>query len=339
MVGKHLFRLLTRGLAVALIGANVRPVSAGDLPTVETIRREAGAVWDKVMARGWVVESEGENRPEGANPPAAAINRTKVHIQWKPPHFRWVSEGVGDGPQPGNVMVKNPAYEFKLVRRTPGTADWALKGWKKTDAPPEQGYRPIRDNTGSMGMFAHLTVTAQPLAQVLAGDGYVFAAPVASPANPGMVRLSYTGEIQPRPELSVAASGWVDLDPATGWSVREREERSAETFPQANVTRNYTNRSRYDVVVDGDGIPVLRRSEGRFSAEGQSPTVGTATFDTRSVAAVNDADFRLTAFGLPEPEGAARSGVPTYLWVIGIAAVSGGLAFAFRRLAAGRGRS
>ncbi len=62
------------------------------------------------------------------------------------------------------------------------------------------------------------------------------------------------------------------------------------------------------------------------------------TFDTEYGVRLTDGDFRLTAFGLPEPPGAGGRGVPTYVWLIVAAAVAGAVAVILSRVGRPGGR-
>lgn len=119
------------------------------------------------------------------------------------------------------------------------------------------------------------------------------------------------------------------IDPANNWRVVELKSRA----PSGSVH----NRTTYGPPIDGLSFPLEFYQHTTSADPSEPPTTTRGTFQVHK-AARPPRDFRLSAYGLPEPvQFPERKTVPTYVWLLAGAAVCLVIALGFRYLARRRG--
>ncbi|HET6575839.1 MAG TPA: hypothetical protein VFG68_19715 [Fimbriiglobus sp.] len=242
----------------------------------------------------------------------------------------------GAKPYDSRVNVINPRYEFKL-RKPFGGTDWLLSGWQlagenKPDYRPPVSYTPE-----TLHLFSHLAFRGYPLSTLLASPGSKVISVEASPIDGSLARVVFSFTDSSRPGFVSSYSGWLDLEPAAGWCVRQYDCRMTLDAQGKTVSKRFICTNEYEKI-DGS-LSVLTRVQcidsdikpdgGEINRQRR-----TFRFDTRYVDSVPDSEFTLTAFGLREPVGLApeQTATPVYIWLLAAAGMFGVLALLFRWL-------
>jgi hypothetical protein len=149
----------------------------------------------------------------------------------------------------------------------------------------------------------------------------------------GVVRFDFTFEPGEAGRKAFPKNGWVILDPNSWWRVCESEMDLEHAGSPDHVTSRWT----VDCVLDGD-LPVLKKItiDARGTENGKKIDFLTTMEYVVDRKESDPADFRLTAFGLPEPMGMPEvsRGTRWYVWfalaAVG-ALVGGGIVVMLRR--------
>lgn len=232
------------------------------------------------------------------------------------------------------VMADNSRYRFEL-ERPGGPAEWRLKAIHEANAPG-----PVPRHLTPEFLSQNTTATRAlenghsiPLTDLFSSPTFKLVSCGPSPTAAALVRVVFEhSEAAPNRPAS-RSSGWYDLDPASGWSVREADE----SFNYGKMTN--TLHTRLEITFDGsDGLiyPRELRLEGKHRR-------GETLFAHRRVVskykvwvdpAVPEREFKLTAYGLPELVGVAwEKPTPRYVWFLLAGGAFAGLAVGFRYLA------
>jgi hypothetical protein len=110
-----------------------------------------------------------------------------------------------------------------------------------------------------------------------------------------------------------ARGGWVLLDPALYWVVKQYEVKAV--WPDGQGTISAT----LEYKTTDSGFPLATRVVRNHKAESQTGPVDheyVLDYDLNVQDKLPERDFTLSAFGLPEPAGATRSRL--YLWIGGV---------------------
>jgi hypothetical protein len=131
--------------------------------------------------------------------------------------------------------------------------------------------------------------------------------------------------VEADPESEIQA-GAVVLDPENHWVVREATLECRTKEGDYRAEERFQGRS----VRPGFLVPV---SYTHKVTGGKADYEMTNTFDLSvPTSPPEDAGFTLSAYGLPEPPGLARSPSRWYLWVLGVVAACFAVGYGLRRL-------
>jgi hypothetical protein len=111
--------------------------------------------------------------------------------------------------------------------------------------------------------------------------------------------------------------GTVVLEPAHAWCVRQAE---IETLHAENVRKIIKLENEYVASPSGFSLPVSsRKLQQRTKAGATGEYVSEDRFELREMRRrPSSHDFTLSAFGLPEPPGVRKPGVPWFVWLGGV---------------------
>ena len=136
----------------------------------------------------------------------------------------------------------------------------------------------------------------------------------------------------PRKGRQPEGKGWVILDPSCYWRILEIEL----PFDARKEPRKELARFVYEMA-DGD-FPLVKRIETTLlDGQGRAKTRGTITYEIEKRDASED-EFKLSAFGLPEPTLTRRSWwTRPHIWLSGAGLLCVGLVLTIRRYKQGNG--
>jgi hypothetical protein len=197
----------------------------------------------------------------------------------------------------------SPSSPFALTLYAPGERKLPL--WKRAGGLPGEAYYHLKDAI-----------------EALAPDNRANLRAVRFDPKAGLLSIEHE-----RPGSKPRVKEHVIIDPEKTWAITRRQ---AET-PHAVISTDYT----YGTVIDGLHYP-------NGSTSSTTPKPGSPLKPMRFVVRVLDIkrtekspeDFRLSAFGMPEPTGAAPPPKPTpwYPWMLAAAGACGALALGFAYL-------
>jgi len=229
-------------------------------------------------------------------------------------------------------VASNDQYQFKLSRGL-GNQDWILRGFRDTVPSSE-----TKDDIGTGREQAREYLTN--CTRAFLSNGY-FALdqleslpgftklPVGTPpvANREAYEFSYETKARRSPQM-LRSTCRVEVDA----NFHSLPCSVVQTLPGATGLEKWTW-SRDWVQVDPQTFTVTEKTLYSFEPSGKNDrtTSQSVAIMSVSLAPMSDSDFRLTAFGLPEP-GGVRS-TPLYIWMLGGAAVCFALYALFRFLA------
>lgn len=346
-------RMLNHRIASALVTAAfcttpaaVFGQASNDARTAfEQLPAEANAVWEKATSPEFT--SECLIRRVEQSKGGRSVYLTKLRICKSGPCYLWSYEHLGsDDPDTryldaSRVACVNTRYEFKLQKRS-GKPDWLLLDWKFAGEEKPSYRSPVKYDAAGCEHFEHLTLARLPLGVAVREAGWRLKSVRPSPAGGGLLRVEFDLRSKPKPQVDEVRSGWLDLDPSSGWCIRESDISLVITVPDKAPGSTFqvksSFRSRYDIVSDARGVPILKadRFEGvsETAADGKTHVERTSEFTTTYQDEVPEREFTLSAFGLPEPEGVAWDRpTPTYVWILTAAGACAVLAFGVRLLA------
>lgn len=241
-----------------------------------------------------------------------------------------VRDFVGEGKERETVYCQNSKYAFVLTRRAHDAA-WVLESLHiPFDADAGQNIeRRLRDSVAPFAPMTHLNmvnlkdIVGQPTFAVTAlayGD---------RERASGLVKLGFVVRKDADESAPVVQEGTLWLDPDNYWSVREASVRLIGQEGEEGQLE-----IRIDLQ-DCDGIPIPRSIRNDVTwrlPNGESSVSNVLMSDyTYSSSAPSKDEFRLTAFGLPEPRGFDEGhSWWLYLALLGAAMICLGYA-AFRR--------
>lgn len=233
------------------------------------------------------------------------------------------------------LRVANPQYQFEL-RRSSEAAPWALvtvgQGRFKASTIDDPSYMMELLNRRSYT----LSVITFTLPVTVLDPG--FSIRKVSPLATGDHRLVKVDFDYSAPEDSARRplrSGSVLFDPSRYWTMNHVEVQTQWGNHAATETADL----EYDQLADG--FPVLKQTVHRRKVPGQNADIEFISQFELLNTAVQDGDFRLSAFGFPEPQGVVWQERPRwYLWFIAAGVLSLALAgFLWRRARARKGQA
>jgi hypothetical protein len=193
----------------------------------------------------------------------------------------------------------NPDYAFRLLRK-PATDHWVVKRLVK-----RQGARGSASLPGDFAFFFEederlaLSINGTQLMTMIHDPSFrTTGTTVVEEGGDQLARVEFIYEPTDRQETT--RGGWVLLDPAHDWVVRQFEVGAVFSNGPGTI------RGNYDYEIRQDGLPLLKRMVKR-QGDVDGPPVFEVCLDLKSYERrVAPADFTLSAFGLPEPNSRLR---------------------------------
>jgi hypothetical protein len=229
-----------------------------------------------------------------------------------------IRDGDTDPPQP-YLDCDNVNYYFRLQKRPNG---YALVEYELGQRKP-----PLKDQGGGMHEYAHSS-WLRALKAVDDVDKHTLRV-IRWDESRKLLRIAYTA-----PVGDETANNEILVDPEHEWRVVESR----------GETKNggFTDVVSYGIPILGLEFPTGFRSVSTYKVEQGPPDLEiTGRVISLKVTDKRPEDFRLSAFGLPEPVDAPPlpKHTPLYVWFLAGAAVLGLLAIGFRYLARQRAPS
>lgn len=227
-----------------------------------------------------------------------------------------------------SIHIDNQKYTAELKKAGP-SKDWLLSDitMNKTD----QTFR-----TNMEMYFPWLVVHDVMIHQWLRREGLIFTKLENLPGDIQRAHFTYSGSISRATDHY--SSGYLDFDPQHSYRPVSYEFRTNSEISQGTTGGVL----EYEA---GDGIPVLVKAssegKGKVKKKGRfivhSVKFVTTFSDTKYDAYVDDEVFRLSFYGIPEPDGVTwPKKTRWYLWFIGFAVMSGGVGWYLLRRANNR---
>jgi hypothetical protein len=241
-------------------------------------------------------------------------------------------------PQHDEVYGFNPRYAFEL-RRKAVEAPWVLTKHLERRTGTDLGRATTRINSylTCINFGVRCGYTREPLAELVRKPDFrVGSCRKVQKDGEELVEVAFTYSFTEGPKKwRTNLKGKLLFDPRQYWCWRSGD------IQVTGDTINGTLKLRGTQSNKGDELPPLSRvweSEGDWvfpmaGVRNRKKLRYEATL-SRPAELPADEEFRLSAFGLPEPVGVVwDKPTPTYVWLLAAAGVVGALAFGFRYLA------
>jgi hypothetical protein len=227
----------------------------------------------------------------------------------------------------GYLDAVNPQYAFAM-QRSGEDGQWAVTGVGSKTGRYSIGLQDPRTITRMVNRFPFTFAAAfsgYDLTVVDPGFSIKKAAPVVVDSR-RLIRVDFDYTSAKDPVTRSLRAGSVLFDPDRYWTIRQFE------IQVQTETGRMTSTASFDYHEAG-GFPVLKEIVSRRKNPGRSIDLeSTWKFDLRE-RNVPEREFRLSAFGFPEPHGVVwRGNSRWYLWFIAAAVASLGLGWYFRHL-------
>jgi hypothetical protein len=212
-----------------------------------------------------------------------------------------------------SVLAKNSRYSFYLHRPRPD-AEWVVKEWGSNDKIDKKSHLAKFEDTSVATLCPHFRIYNVALADFLADAAFVLKeANFVGGGAKGLARISFTHREVPSKKLQ-PRDGWMLLDSDAYWCVREYELKISG--PGYTGQEKATN--QYEL--DQNGFPLPTRHVLVESSSSQTDPKFELVREIKLAPhnGLSEADFSLTAFGLPEPAGIGViqvSGSRRHIWL------------------------
>lgn len=241
------------------------------------------------------------------------------------------------GDSPTFALGLNPKYAFH-IERTTDASDWLLrKVTRNRDERLWQGMPLPLGEAVAGSMTQYLQIEGSAEAFLTNSKLKIESARREEVEGREMWRVAYLATTPEKPsrEADAPRSGWVLLDPAHYWCVREGGRRS-EFFDEAapiEVTRQF----KHEIEITQAGFPRLKRTTSTQQSPNPKGVMTVSSnvtdFDLREQDNVPVEEFTLSAFGINEPAGVVwKKPTPPWVWVLLAAVVLAALAVLFQYL-------
>ncbi len=306
------------------------PLLAADAPAIdplwrERIRTEGRATHERYVALTKRLEIHSETHfarqaeARGTVPFQPSTRRLRtVRVG---DNMIWYETRVADGaktPPETQVQCDTDDYHFTLTKGASGylLANYA-PGSRKLSLI-QQGGVPGLDFISELGeTFDAVASTGKYRLKALAWD-----------KSKELLHIQYTVQVS---DSQATVDDWVE--PKHSWRpVERRVETKSGVF---------TNRLSYGHLVDGLDFPTVHKNHSHYKVNPAPPDLEiTSQITSVAISDKEPRDFRLTAFGLPEPVDAATrpKETPRYVWFLIAAAAFGMIAIGLRMAVRGRNR-
>ena len=229
------------------------------------------------------------------------------------------------------VVALNSRYGFALSRPG-GPTEWRLNDVHLADSVDPSPANLKAEFLAQGTLFTRPYAISSTLTDLFNAPSFRLLGCAPSPRNPALVRVQFENNPPPvgkRPPSQL--SGWCDLDPGAGWSIRGFEVTSDDRVLRDTTSTDVTSS------VDRDGL--VRIDEERHEikiVKGETLLAHRTQLTTYKIWVDRDVperEFSLTAYGLPEPPGISFvRPTPMYVWLLVGAGGFSILALVFRWL-------
>lgn len=319
---------------------NLPTLAAGDEAIRDRFLENAPAAWESYLrmiehVAGTFNFSQVDRLKEDK-----VVWASKTHVKLTPTHSLFILEDQPgqQGPTQARVTGFNSEYAFQLARPTTRT-DWAIDSYTpyRASGSPIDSVALRQSSVRSLCQGLVLWSETIWLPSVLKDEGFsVIDAREFEQDGEKLVRIEFQYQPQP-PDRNPIREGFMIFDPERYWMLRGAELKSEP------VTGGKGTITLKDIAYVDDPaakLPLIKRYVANIRGENKDGDVSEHDwiwdFDLQYQPEIADSEFRLAAFGLPEPS------VPTgtdRTWVIllaafGVACLGG--AIALRRWANSR---
>lgn len=314
-------RLATRGLTtVACALACLSGPARCDDALHQRLLAEAFPAWAELERAGTQMEGTYTLREEFRSP--------KIN---KPPTFKHctiaingelgkVSCDLGETSPPQQVSAINPNYVFQIARKK-SSSDFRVNflepGAGEGDSTRRQMIKDMVKNLKN-DIYCAWYLWTDPVGDLLKDPGTVIKAvePVAREGR-HLVRVRY--EWSPKSGDKVKGGlrdGEIILDPAARWTIQQYKV--SKFWGKIEATLSYG-----DPV---DGLPFVREKTEVWSNDEGDARTRTLRFESLAKKKVPESEFKLSAYGLPEPNFDSRFNASFFYWYFALSVILGVLA-------------
>jgi hypothetical protein len=245
------------------------------------------------------------------------------------------------------AICYNRDYMFQLKKEGEKSAFFLSSfSWNKAADPDEGARRTRREIDGYLN--APFTLAYTPISELFAYEGFSVGNVSRVGDGPGE-RLRVEFDTGPVAKPRTRRRGWFIVSPAEAWVLCSFESMlGPRMIKRGTITYSgtqdgvplpkqavYTHETLADPGQKAPPKKISPGSPGANNYDGPGTAVETYDFDELTIASMPDADFTLTAFGLPEVGAAARRAPGNLaLWLFGLACAAMAAAVALRAAAA-----
>ncbi len=332
-------RAMARGwvLAVLVIAA---PRGFGQQPDAQTVadrlRKVAVPAWQEYGRRLDLVQGDAVTEATVTIKDKQTTNTTRLSRKvGGGGRYALVVEQVetADGTQ-SQVFAVNSRYAFALTLARPGAeGQWVLSRLSTTeDATRTEILRKLEQRL--LTFRAPVVARDRPLEAMIREPDFSAG---ADPDWPGAAAVRFAFAREPKlsdgPNYRVVRAGGLRFLPDSYWVLTD-----ADLIVKTQVASGtYRTHVDYGAPTDGISLPTrwVEEESLKLNDGGSFATRRSTTFSLRPEASEPpEAEFTLTAFGLPEPVGVTwERPTPVYVWILAAAGGLGVLAWLFRWLA------
>jgi len=281
------------------------------------------ATWETAILRPKKLQSKVELKDANTN---QVISRSTNRVIQKDGQVSLMADlSVDANPKNAcNVLCINRQYTAILMKDA-GTTEWVIRQIVFPDQDPES-HKMIQFRPKGQDFFSHLTVYYIPIYQILADEKSVkrFASSKSIDGIVNEIDFDYTLTGVPA-NLAARIYGTIVTDSRFSGVIKTAKYQVEAIFGKG--TTDY----KCQVQSDSEGHPVLISTitSGSYSdlagKEIQSG-IGTVEFEDLGTSTIKDEEFRISAYGLPEPVGVTweepskpsspTKPIPTYVWIL-----------------------
>lgn len=283
----------------------------------QRLRKDAPAAWKKYDA--WAKRLQGSwSLTVTARYDSPSRKPQEDHYRYQLKQRDDCAMCLDQSPTSGELRIANPKYSFQLHRGR-DNAPWAVMGVGKNLLAPSTTFHPMymaRLTRRLPYTFAEVSPSLQ--VTVLDKGFLIKNVSLVRKGNQQLVEVVFTYTPPDNPVKKWLRSGSVFFDPEHYWVIRGFDVKTQRGNDAAHQTGSYNYKS-------SGGYPVLEKIIHKIEVPTQDGLHAEyiRQFDLHP-ADVPAREFRLSAFGFPEPQGVVWNDGSThwYLWFIALAVVS-----------------
>jgi hypothetical protein len=308
-------------VAVAIHGvgiSRVRAQPAKDTDWKERFLTQAPRAWAELRTKNKRLQGAFTERRYMEDPPKKLVFASEYDLKQAPGCAMVgsidVTQGEGKRAQ-RQVVAENLKYSFRL-RQGQKSPDWTVVDIKTTGAkeakPTSISAKNDADRAPNAGIRMNMYVKDDWVSLLKSAEFKLVSIVPITEGKETLACVEYElgGEATAADPFRVVKSGRVWFDPAHSWVMRKSEYRMQWGPKQDPRDSSAT----YDYEFGADGYPLLKEIvQKHFDSKGQLEAQQVYTFSF-SFGDFPESDFRVSAFGLPEPQGVIWA-QPTRWWL------------------------